>query len=72
MALHRIMKPIENMTGTVVESNFDTASYKPQQPLKSFVKLCSNTRNEIGRQLADFNVLINNDVEIIVENCLTK
>lgn len=69
-AVHTIMNANKNMAGNVVNSDSNTADYKPRPASNSVVRPTSDKTSEIKRALADLCVVTRTDNELNVENCL--
>lgn len=63
LATQIVTKAADDMLGAVVESYSDDTEHKPQMPSKSVVKSSSDTRGEIGRELADVGVMTKAEVD---------
>lgn len=71
MAARTVTKSGEDMSCTLLESEFDATDYKPQLPSKSVVKPPSHVKIDIGRPLADIGVVTKSAIEQILENSLS-
>lgn len=71
-AAQTVSKANEDMSDTVSESDPDATGYKAQPLWKSVVKLPSDMTSKIERPLADLGVVTKTDVEVIVENYVSK
>lgn len=67
-----VSKGDEDITGTVVEWNYDITNKKLHPLLRSVVRTTPDTRNEIPHALADIRVSMKTNIEKIVQNLQTK
>lgn len=69
---HIVNKAADDVTGTFIENDFDATEHKLELLSSPVVKLSSDKKSEIERVLTGLNLMTKTDVEMIVENSLTR